>query len=192
MNRRTVHLLPPMMVPLLLAACVAPSASPQAIQRLEPAEFAARVAAIEAARPAAPLSLDEIVRKWKAGAGSSALVDEIRCTGTRHALTPQDVERLRGQGVAPEVIDEIRAAQARWAADQASADKVRKLTAEAAAEDRARAEAARRRALAPHYYPPYGSPFYDPMRPYGYGQPFGYPGPFGPRGGLGWGIGIRR
>jgi len=77
-NRRTLHFLLPAMVPLLLAACVAPSASPQAIQRLEPAEFAARVAAIDAARPAPPLSLDEIVRKWKAGAGSSALVDEIR------------------------------------------------------------------------------------------------------------------
>lgn len=156
---------------LLLISCAAPSSSPQAIQRLDPAELAA----IEAARAARPLSLDEIVRRSRAGVGTAALLDEIRRTGTRHALTPAEAQRLREQGVAAEVLDELAAAEARAARDQATADKVRRATEQAAAEDRARAEAERRRrAYSPYYDPlgPYGRPFYP-------AYPYGYPGYFG-------------
>jgi len=161
----------------LLAACAAPSASPQAVRRLPPAELAAIEAA---AGRRAPLSLEEIVRRSREGVAAAALIDEIRRTGTRHALAPADVQRLRGQGVAQAVVDELAEGEARRARDQATADKVRRDTAQAEAEDRARAEAERRqRAMYP-----YGSPYYDPLWPYGY--PPGYPGRFG------WGLHLRR
>jgi hypothetical protein len=155
---------------LSLAACAAPTASPQAIQRLDPAELAA----IDAARAARPLSLDDIVRKSRAGVGTAALLDEIRRTGTRHALTPPELQRLREQGVAREVLDELADAEARALRDQAAADKVRRATEQAAAEDRARADAERRRrAYPPYYYDPYGRPFGYPAYPYGYPGAFG-------------------
>ena len=75
----------------------------------------------------------------------------------------------------PDVLDELAAAEARAARDQATADKVRRATEQAAAEDRARAEAERRRrAYSPYYDPlgPYGRPFYP-------AYPYGYPGYFG-------------
>ena len=178
-------LLAPVLGASLLVACAAPSSSPQALRRLPPAELAA----IEAAQRAGPLSLDDIVRRSREGVAAAALVDEIRRTGTHHALVPADVQRLRGQGVAQEVLDALAEAQSRWARDQATAEKVSRATAQAAAEDRARAEEARRQRAAFPYNSPYNSPFYDPMLPYGY--PYGYPGRFG-YGGFGWGVHIRR
>lgn len=175
MDRRLLRFLLQMSAPLLLLSCASPSSSPQSLRRLEPAELAA----IEAAR-AAPLSLDDIVRRSRAGTDAATLIGEIRRSGTRHALTPADAQRLRGQGVAQEVLDELADAQARWARDEATAAKVRRDTAQAAAEDRARAEAERRQRARSTYYPPY----YDPLWPYGYPGRAGY-------GGFGWGFGIR-
>ena len=110
--------------------------------------------------------------------GGFTAVDDVHLSiapGTRHALTPAEAQRLREQGVAAEVLDELAAAEARAARDQATADKVRRATEQAAAEDRARAEAERRRrAYSPYYDPlgPYGRPFYP-------AYPYGYPGYFG-------------
>lgn len=184
MDRQLLQFLVQMTASLLLVSCASPSSSPQAIQRLDPAQLAA----LEAAHRTVPLSLDDIVRKWRAGIGAAALVEEIRRTGTHLALTPADTQRLREQGVAPEVLAELSAAQERWARDQATAEKVRRDTARAAAEDRAEAER-RRRA--------YASPYYDPLWPYGYAYPYGYPGRigyggYGGSGGFGWGVQIRR
>ena len=116
-----------------------------------------------------------------------ALIEDIRSTGTHLAVTPEERARLAGQGVAPAVLDELAAAQARWAQDQATADKVRADTARIEAADRARAEEERRRrAYYGPTYSPYYSPYRDPMWPYG------YPGRRGYGGGFGWGVQIRR
>lgn len=164
---------------LLLAACATPVSSPQAIQRLDPADLAR----IDAARPGRPLSLDEIVQQSRF-VPPPILIETLRSTGTHHALTPSEAIRLRERGVAPEVLDALADAHQRWVQDQATAEKVRRDTEQAAALDRARAEAERaRRAAYPPVYAPYGDPFY--------GYPFGYPGR-ARFGGMGWGIQIRR
>lgn len=153
-----------------LVGCATPSSAPDSLRRLEPAQLAQ----LSATRPAAPLSLADIVQRSQAGVAPAALVDEIRRTSTHHGLSPAEAEQLRQQGVAPSVVDELIAAQSRWAQDEATAAKVREQTARAAAEDRARAEQARRRKA----YGPVYRPYYDPFWPYGYARPFG------------WGVGI--
>ena len=181
----------PLMVALaaLTAACATPpSADPRAVRRLDAAE----VARVDAARAARPLSLDEVVRLSRQGTPTAALLETLRNTGTHHALSPSDVLRLREQGVAPEVLDALAEAQARRDRDQATADKVRQQTEQAAAVDRARAEAYRRGAWDAYPVYPYGSLYYG--RPFGhsFGHPYARPGhPWG-RGGINWGIRIGR
>lgn len=166
-------------VTVLLGACATPSSSPQAIQRLDPAELAR----LGAARPEPPLSLDEILRQSRAGVPTATLLDTLARTSTRHALSPSEAIRLREQGVAPEVLDAITAAQERWARDQATADKVRRDTEQAAALDKAKADAER--------YRMQSQPYWDPLWPYPYAYPPGYPGWRG-YGGIGWGGRLRR
>ena len=102
---------------LLQSGCAAPHASPEAIQRLDPAALAG----IESARqPTLPLSLDEVVARSRAGQPSAALIDEIRRTGTRHPISPSEAVRLKAQGVAPEVLDALDEAHQRWARDEAA------------------------------------------------------------------------
>ena len=164
---------------LLLAGCASQPPAPAVIKRLDPAEMAR----IEAARRTRPFSLDEIVDLTRSGMPTPVLLDQIRVTGTRHALTPAQVAELRQKGVAQEVLDAVTEAQARWAQDQAAAERVRRDTSRAAAEDRARAEAEER---ARRYNDPYryGYPYAYP-----YAAPYGYPAP---RFGIGWGTQIRR
>lgn len=166
---------------LLQLACAAPNASPQAIQRLDPAALAE----IERARqPAAPLSLDEVVARSRAGQGSEALLDEIRRTATRHPISPSEAVRLKAQGVAPEVLDALNEAHTRWAQDEAAAVRARRDAEQAAALKRAQADAERYRRSVP-----YADPFW-PYRSYPFGYPYRHPR-FAPYGGFGWGIQIR-
>lgn len=160
---------------VLVTGCATQPSPPPPLLRLDPAD----AARIDAARGALrPLALDEIVALSRAGTPSADLVARIRATGTRHAIPAPEAARLQAQGVAPEVVDVLNEAQARWAKDQAAAERVRRDTAAAAAEDRARAEAERdRRRAAPYYY--------DPLWPYGYPYRHGYPG-----GHFGWGGGV--
>lgn len=161
-----------------VAGCATQPPPPAPLLRLDPAE----AARIDAARGALrPLGLDEIVAQSRAGTPAAALVARIRATGTHHAVTPPEAERLRAQGVAPEVVEALNEAQARWAQDQAAAARVRRDTEAAAAADRARAEAERARLRAA---PPY---YYDPLWPYGYPYRYGYPGFH-----FGWGGGVHR
>jgi hypothetical protein len=129
------------------------------------------------------LSLDEIVRQSRAGVPTATLLENLKRTGTRQALSPSEAIRLREQGVAPEVLDALTAAQERWARDQATADKVRRDTEQAAALDKAKADAER--------YRMQSQPYWDPLWPYPYAYPPGYPGWRG-YGGIGWGGRIRR
>jgi len=79
-------------------------------------------------------------------------------------------------------------AQARWEQDNAVAARARQQTEQAAAVDRARAEAYRRGAWDAYPVYPYGSLYYG--RPFGH--PYARPGhPWG-RGGINWGIRIGR
>lgn len=169
----------------LTAACATPpSADPRAVRRLDTAE----IARVDAARTARPLSLEEVVRLSRQGTPTATLLETLRNTGTHHALSPSEVLRLREQGVAPEVLDALAEAQARRDRDQATADKVRQQTEQAAAVDRARAEAYRRGAWDAYPVYPYGSLYYG--RPFGH--PYARPGhPWG-RGGINWGIRIGR
>ena len=114
---------------LLQSGCAAPHASPEAIQRLDPAALAG----IESARqPALPLSLDEVVARSRAGQPGAALIDEIRRTGTRHPISPSEAVRLKAQGVAPEVLDALDEAHQRWARDEAAAARARRDAEQAA------------------------------------------------------------
>lgn len=166
---------------LLQFGCAAPNASPAAIQRLDPAALAE----IERARkPEPPLSLDDVVARSRAGLPSAALIDAIRRTGTRHAISPSEAVRLKAQGVAPEVLDALDEAHQRWARDEAAAARARRDAEQAAALKRAQAEAERYRRSVP-----YADPFWPYRR-----DPFGYPHRppgFPPHGGFGWGIQIR-
>lgn len=166
----------------VLAGCAAPRVAPSA-DRLSPGELEA----VAATRRAGPLTIEQVIQRSRTGEAPAALIEDIRRTGTRLAVTPEERARLAGQGVAPAVLDELAAAQGRWAQDQATADKVRADTARIEAADRARAEEERRRR--DYYgpaYSPYYSPYRDPMWPYG------YPGRRGYGGGFGWGVQIRR
>lgn len=162
-----------------LVGCVTPSADPRAVRRLDPAELER----IEAARPGRPLSLDEVVALARQGRPVSEQLEVLRSTGTRHALTPSEALRLKEKGVAPEVLDALAEAQARWARDEATADKVRREQAAQVATEKARAEAYRRAwrdaewnsSLYLNHGAPFGSPYYR------YGRPWG-------PGGFGWGI----
>ncbi|WP_374241776.1 hypothetical protein [Zoogloea sp.] len=166
---------------LLQSGCAAPHASPEAIQRLDPAALAG----IESARqPALPLSLDEVVARSRAGQPSAALIDEIRRTGTRHPISPSEAVRLKAQGVAPEVLDALDEAHQRWARDEAAAARARRDAEQAAALKRAQADAERYRRSVP-----YADPFW-PYRSYPFGYPYPHPR-FAPYGGFGWGIQIR-
>ena len=177
----------PCVAMLLLAACATPpSSDPRAVRRLDPAELAST----EAVRPGRPLGLDEIVRRSREGVPTAALLDVLRSTGTHHALSPSEVLRLREQGVAPEVLDALAEAQARHDRDQATADKVRQQTEQAAAVERARAEAYRRGVWDAYPAYPYGTIRYGQPHPYGF--PYYGPGLPRGRGGIHWGIGIRR
>ena len=168
-------------VALLQLGCATPNASPQAIQRLDPAALAE----IEAARqPLQPLSLEQVVARSRAGQTSAALLDEIRRTGTRHPISPSEAVRLKAQGVAPEVLDALNEAHMRWAQDEAAAQRARRDAEQAAALKRAQADAERYR-----HSVPYADPFW-PYRSYPFGYPYRNPR-FAPYGGFGWGIQIR-
>lgn len=180
----TIHALARLLAGVILGAagCATQPPPPAPLLRLDPAE----AARIDAARGTLrPLALDQIVALSRAGTPAAELVARIRATGTHHAIAPPEAERLRAQGVAPEVVEALNEAQARWAQDQAAAERVRRDTEAAAAADRARAEAERARLRAA---PPY---YYDPLWPYGYpyGSPYryGYPGVH-----FGWGAGVHR
>lgn len=162
-----------------LAGCAAPRVAPSA-DRLAPG----RLEVISAESRGGPLTLEQITRRSKAGEAPVALIEDIRRTGTHLAVPPDERARLIGQGVAPAVLDELAAAQARWAQDQATAERVRIDTARIEAADRARAEEERRRRA---YYGPVYSPYYNPMLPYGYPAYRGYGGAS-----FGWGVQIRR
>ncbi len=171
----------------LMAACAtSPTADPRAVRRLDPTELQR----IDAARPGRPLSLDDIVRRSREGEPTAVLLDALRTTGTHHALNPSDVLRLRDQGVAPEVLDALAEAQARHDRDQAAADKARQMADQAAALERARAEAYRRGVWDAYPAYPYGTIRYGQPHPYGF--PYYGPGLPRGRGGIHWGIGIRR
>ena len=169
---------------LLLAGCAAPRVA------TVPARLDPGVAAQQAGPQSEPLSLEQIIARTQAGEGSAALVGEIRRRGTAAAVSPDELRRLRAEGVDEAVVDELLAADVRRLRDQATAEKVRRQTAEVEAADRARAEAERRQAASYGYgygaYPYYGS--------FGWSLGYGYrhysPRPY--RGGIGWGIGYRR
>ena len=94
----------------VLAGCAAPRVAPSA-DRLSPGELEA----IAAARRAGPLTIEQIIQRSRTGEAPAALIEDIRRTGTHLAVTPEERARLAGQGVAPAVLDELVAAQARWA-----------------------------------------------------------------------------
>lgn len=168
---------------LLLAGCAAPRVA------TVPARLDAVAVAPSAAALSGPISIEQIIAQAQSGATTAAIVAEIRQRGTVAAVSPDDLRRMRGQGVDQAVIDELLAADARRAQDQATADKVRRQTAAIEALDRARAEAEQRRAASYGYgYAPY--PYATFGWSLGYGYRNYYPRPY--RGGFGWGIDYRR
>ena len=108
--------------------------------------------------------------------------DQIsRVLGIMNGTTNYILDQMDTTGA--QFTDALAEAQARWAQDEATADKVRREQAAQAATERARAEAYRRAwrdaewnsSLYLNYGAPFGSPYYR------YGRPWG-------PGGLGWGI----
>jgi hypothetical protein len=97
---------------LMLAGCAAtPANSPGRVERLGEA------AEVRATATAQPLSLADIAALGRAGTPPEQIVERIRSTGTRHALTASQVVDLRLQGVDLRVLDHLIEAerQAVWA-----------------------------------------------------------------------------
>ena len=63
-----------------------------------------------------PLTIEQIIQRSRTGEAPAALIEDIRRTGTRLAVTPEERARLADPGVAPAVLDRLAAAQARRAA----------------------------------------------------------------------------
>ncbi|MDD3354836.1 hypothetical protein [Zoogloea sp.] len=133
------------------------------------------------------MSLDELVRLSRQGRPVGEVLDIVRRTGTHHPLTPSEILRLREQGVAPEVLDELVAAQVRFERDQAAAERVRQAQAQAATVDRARSEAYRRGWEESRWFTPWGSAWSSSVY-LNFGHPFGHSFRYPGRGGVGWGI----
>lgn len=89
-------------IPLLLAACAGEPALRGKVERLE-GEAAAAVAAPAPER----LSLDAIVALGRSGATPEQIVERLRATATRHALSASQVVELRLLGVDLRVLDHL-------------------------------------------------------------------------------------
>jgi len=165
---------------LLQSGCAAPHASPEAIQRLDPAALAGIESARQPARPSAST-------RWSPGPapGSPAPPSSTR-SADRHPPSDQPVRGGAPEGPGrgaggPRRLDE---AHQRWARDEAAAARARRDAEQAAALKRAQADAERYRRSVP-----YADPFW-PYRSYPFGYPYPHPR-FAPYGGFGWGIQIR-
>ncbi len=138
---------------IVLVACATPSPQPErVIERLSPEDLARM-----APQPEPKLALTELVRLSKDGMPAAEVIERIKSSGSRYALSAAQMIDLHQQGVSAQVLDYIRSAQ-----DQALRDR---LAEEINQREARHAEELRRERESCRCY-------YDPWWP-GYGHPYG-------------------
>jgi endo-alpha-1,4-polygalactosaminidase (GH114 family) len=161
---------------LVLSACATTGQVNQAVEidRISPEQLQKLVP------PAvATVTLDELVLDAKQGLSAEAMIEKIKITQSRYALTSAQVVEWNHKGLPIAVLDYIQQSN-ELAKQNAIADEMNKRARERAlAEKKLKRERdlARLNAYDPYWGMYYGRPWFGP-RPYGWGHPYW---------GLGWG-----
>ncbi|HEY0906505.1 MAG TPA: hypothetical protein VGE17_04840 [Methylophilus sp.] len=162
---KAAYHLPVVLSLVLLAGCASQPPQPLQIDRISAEQLNALVPP-----PVAKLSLDEIAAMCKQGKKDPEVIEAIKQSESRYALSPSDVLDWHQKGISRGVLDYIQQANA-LAQQNAIADEINKRElARAEAEQRLKRErdVARLRSMDPWFYgPPWG------YRPY-WGSGFGW------------------
>lgn len=146
-----------------LAGCASQPPQPVQIERISPEQLAALVPP-----PQSKLSLDEIVTMSKQGKSEADIIEAIKQSQSRYALTPSEILKWHQKGVPKGVLDYMQQANA-LAEQNAIADEINKrekARAEAEIKLKRERDMARLRSMDPWFYGPgfYGGPW--GYRPY--------------------------
>lgn len=147
----------------LLSACVSQPPQPLQIDRISPEQLSALVPPAQST-----LSLDEIVSLGRQGKSDAEIIDAIKQSQSRYALTPSEVLSWHQKGISKGVLDYMQQANA-LAEQNAIADEINKrekARVESEAKLKRERDAARLRSMDPWFYGPgyYGGPW--GFRPY--------------------------
>ncbi len=147
----------------LLSACASQPPQPLQIDRISPEQLSALVPPAQST-----LSLDEIVSLGRQGKSDVEIIDAIKQSQSRYALTPSEVLSWHQKGISKGVLDYMQQANA-LAEQNAIADEINKrekARVESEAKLKRERDAARLRSMDPWFYGPgyYGGPW--GFRPY--------------------------
>lgn len=147
----------------LLSACASQPPQPLQIDRISPEQLSALVPPAQST-----LSLDEIVSLGRQGKSDAEIIDAIKQSQSRYALTPSEVLSWHQKGISKGVLDYMQQANA-LAEQNAIADEINKrekARVESEAKLKRERDAARLRSMDPWFYGPgyYGGPW--GFRPY--------------------------
>lgn len=147
----------------LLSACASQPPQPLQIDRISPEQLSALVPPAQST-----LSLDEIVSLGRQGKSDVEIIDAIKQSQSRYALTPSEVLSWHQKGISKGVLDYMQQANA-LAEQNAIADEINKrekARVESEAKLKRERDAARLRSMDPWFYGPgyYGGPW--GYRPY--------------------------
>jgi len=143
---------------VLLTACASQPPQPVQIDRISPEQLATLIPPAQSS-----LSLDEVVALSKQGKSDAEIIDAIKQSQSRYALTPSQVLNWHQQGISMGVLDYMQQANA-LAEQNAIADEINKrekARAETEAKLKRERDFARLRSLDPWFYGPgfYGGPW---------------------------------
>lgn len=144
---------------LLLSACASPAPQPAKIDRISPEQLNALLPP-----PQATLALEDIAAMAKQGNTDNEIIDAIKQSQSRYALSPSQVLEWHHKGIPSAVLDHMQQANA-LAQQNAIADEINKRQQEALNQQqklKQERDAARLRAMDPWFYGPgfYGPGFY--------------------------------
>lgn len=148
---------------LYLTACASQPPQPLVIDRISPEQLATLIPPAQST-----LSLDDIVAMSKQGKTDAEIIEAIKQSQSRYALTPSQVLSWHQQGISKGVLDYMQQANA-LAEQNAIADEINKrekARAESEAKLKRERDFARLRSMDPWFYGPgfYGGPW--GYRPY--------------------------
>lgn len=164
-----------MLLVMLISACATEPPQPAKIDRISPEQLSALLPPAQAT-----VSLEDIVAMSKQGKSDTEIIDAIKQSQSRYALSPSQVLEWHDKGIPSAVLDYMQQANA-LAEQNAIADEINKRQ-QAALEKQEKLkrerDAARMQAMDPWFY---GPGFYGPGF---YGSPWGRP--YWGRFGYGW------